>query len=304
MTGTRANPRRVIVGGGRDAASGATGGTALSDSNPRLAEWARSARSGAASDRDFVDLLMRRLSGNFSYETKLDLPGTNALDSFFFESRSGYCAYFATAMATALRAAGIEANIVMGYLGGTWNGYGGFWTVRNADAHAWVEARLDGEAALRPDPRGDAGACSDHGAWRHRGCGPPGRADRSGRRAGPLVLRMRLAGQWIEALNTRITIAVMDYGRDDTGSASGQRDATALIFLGIGLAMTGVVAASAVIAAAAVTAPLAAGSAAGTHSRRPGPGCGATGRDHHRLCRAAGAGAAGHAGRTGDGPCA
>ena len=88
---------------------------------------------------------MRRFAGNFSYDTKLDLPGTNALDSFFFESRSGYCAYFATAMATALRAAGIEANIVMGYLGGTWNGYGGFWTVRNADAHAWVEARLDGE---------------------------------------------------------------------------------------------------------------------------------------------------------------
>ena len=135
---------------------------------------------GGASDRDFLDLLMRRFAGNFSYDTKLDLPETNALDSFFFESRSGYCAYFATAMATALRAAGIEANIVMGYLGGTWNGYGGFWTVRNADAHAWVEARLDGEwQRFDPDPRGDAGACSDHGHWRHRGCGPPGRADRS-----------------------------------------------------------------------------------------------------------------------------
>ena len=249
MTGTRANPRRVIVGGGRDAASGATGGTALSDSNPRLAEWARSARSGAASDRDFVDLLMRRLAGNFSYETKLDLPGTNALDSFFFESRSGYCAYFATAMATALRAAGIEANIVMGYLGGTWNGYGGFWTVRNADAHAWVEARLDGEWQ-RFDPtlgvmpgRAPITAPGDiAGADR-----PAVRTGADGS-AGPLVLRMQLAGQWIEALNTRITIAVMDYGRDDTGSASGQRDATALIFLGIGLAMTGVVAASAVIA--------------------------------------------------------
>ena len=59
---------------------------------------------------------------------------------------------------------------------------------------------------------------------------------------------MQLAGQWIEALNTRITIAVMDYGQDDTRQRfHGQRDATALIFLGIGLAMTGVVAASAVI---------------------------------------------------------
>ena len=250
MTGTRANPRRVIVGGGRDAASGATGGTDLSDRNPRLAAWARSTRPGVASDRDFVELLLRRFADTFSYDTTLDLPEADALDSFFFESRSGYCAYFATAMATALRAAGIEANIVTGYLGGAWNGYGGFWTVRNADAHAWVEARLDGGDWRRLDPTlgvmpGRAPAAAS---------GEVTVADRPAARtgpddsAGPLMLRMRLAGQWIEALNTRITIAVMDYGQDDAGGASGRRDAAALLFLGVGLAMTGVVAASAVIA--------------------------------------------------------
>ena len=249
MTERRANPRRVIVGGGVTAMPGVAGRTSLSQHNPRLVEWARATRAGLGSDREFLDLLMRRFAESFSYDTRLDLPETDALDSFFFDGRSGYCAYFATAMASALRATGIEANIVMGYLGGTWNGYGGFWTVRNADAHAWVEARLDGGGWQRFDPT--LGVMP--GRLPATAIGDIAGADRPALRtgaddgAGPLMLRMRLAGQWIEALNTRITIAVMDYGQDDTSGGSTQRDATALLFLGIGLAMTGVVAASAVI---------------------------------------------------------
>ena len=250
MTESRANPRRVIVGGGVAAMPGAAGQTALSAHNPKLVAWARSTRRSVASDRDFVALLMRRFAGEFRYDTTLDLPETDALDRFFFDSRAGYCAYFATAMATALRAAGIEANIVMGYLGGTWNGYGGFWTVRNADAHAWVEARLDGGGWQRFDPTlgvmpgRPPAAASGEVTVADRPLVQTG-ADETG---GPLMLRIRLAGQWVEALNTRITIAVMDYGQDDAGGATGQRDSTALVFLGIGLAMTGVVAATAVVA--------------------------------------------------------
>lgn len=258
MMESRANPRRVIVGGGRESLSASLSGalagaarrTALSDRNPRLVAWARSMRASVPSDRAFVDLLMRRFAEAFTYDTTLDLPETDALDSFFFESRTGYCAYFATAMATALRAAGIEANIIMGYLGGSWNGYGRFWTVRNADAHAWVEARLDGGGWQRFDPtlgvmpgRGPAAVSGVITAADRPALQTGADAD-----AGPLLARMRLAGQWVEALNTRITIAVMDYGQDDAGGASERRDGTALLFLGIGLAMTGVVAASAVIA--------------------------------------------------------
>ena len=114
-----ANPRRIQVGG----VANPPGVIAppevapLSAANPRLAQWARKTRAGMASDRAFIDLLMRRFADTYSYDTTLSLPDNNALDSFFFEARSGYCAYFATAMATALRAAGIEANITMGYLG-------------------------------------------------------------------------------------------------------------------------------------------------------------------------------------------
>ena len=200
------------------------------------------------SDRAFIELLMRRFADTYSYDTSLSLPENNALDSFFFESRSGYCAYFATAMATALRAAGIEANITMGYLGGEWNDFGGFWTIRNADAHAWVEARPDGGGWERFDPTlqvmtGGGMSVSGEDSFAARPVLDTG-VDKGG---SPLLMRLNRAGQWIDALNTRITIAIMDYGQNG-GGGSGVRDNAAFIFLGIGLAMTGVLAIGGIVA--------------------------------------------------------
>ena len=123
ITTSLANPRRIRVAGARLPPPLVIPAEtpALSDANPRLTAWARGARAGLASDSDFARLLLKRFADRFSYDTTLDLPTQDALDSFFFEVRRGYCAYFATAMATALRAAGIEANIVMVYSGGIWN---------------------------------------------------------------------------------------------------------------------------------------------------------------------------------------
>ena len=239
-----ANPRRIQVGGVANPPGviAPPEVTPLSAANPRLAQWARETRAGMASDRAFIDLLMRRFADTYSYDTTLSLPDNNALDSFFFEARSGYCAYFATAMATALRAAGIEANITMGYLGGEWNDFGGFWTIRNADAHAWVEARPDGGVWERFDPTlqvmtGGGMMVSGVDSFVARPALDTG-VDKSGN---PLLARLSRAGQWIDALNTRITIAIMDYGQDE-GGGSGARDNAAFIFLAIGLAMTGVLA--------------------------------------------------------------
>lgn len=245
-----ANPRRVIVGGIGTAAPVIVPPEqpTLSDANPRLAAWARRARQNSASDLDFVNLLMRYFAGRYVYDTSLALPDDNALDSFFFEARSGYCAYFATAMATALRAAGIEAHVTLGYLGGEWNDYGGFWTVRNADAHAWVEARLDGGGWQRLDPTLLVmnGGGMDASGGELMASRPPFETgiDHQGN---AIMARLRIAGQWVDALNTRITIAIMDYGQTGSGGSS-RRDNAAFVFLVISLAMTGVVAAGGILA--------------------------------------------------------
>jgi hypothetical protein len=51
-----------------------------------------------------------------------------------------------------MRAAGVPARVVTGYLGGEWNPVGGYVIVRQSDAHAWTEVWLDGRGWTRVDP--------------------------------------------------------------------------------------------------------------------------------------------------------
>lgn len=61
---------------------------------------------------------------------------------FLEEADKGYCVHYATAAAVLLRAAGIPARYVTGYMVETQ--YGRLTTVQEADAHAWVEYWLPG----------------------------------------------------------------------------------------------------------------------------------------------------------------
>jgi hypothetical protein len=51
-----------------------------------------------------------------------------------------------------MRAAGVPARVVTGYLGGEWNPVGGYFIVRQSDAHAWTEVWLDETGWTRVDP--------------------------------------------------------------------------------------------------------------------------------------------------------
>lgn len=79
-------------------------------------------------------------------------PGKGSIDAFLFDTRRGYCEHYASAFAFLMRAAGLPARVVGGYLGGEWNPVGGYLIVRNADAHAWVEVWLSGKGWTRVDP--------------------------------------------------------------------------------------------------------------------------------------------------------
>jgi hypothetical protein len=74
------------------------------------------------------------------------------VDDLLFNTRLGFCGHFASAYVTLMRAAGIPARVVTGYLGGTWNPVGGYYVVRQSDAHAWAEVWLDGAGWTRIDP--------------------------------------------------------------------------------------------------------------------------------------------------------
>lgn len=110
----------------------------------RVARLADSLTAGRATRLDRVLAVRDHLAG-FGYT--LDLPATRreaTLEHFLFERREGHCEYFATALTVLLRAEGIPARTVTGFLGGTWNGFGDYLAVTGNDAHAWTEVWFPG----------------------------------------------------------------------------------------------------------------------------------------------------------------
>ncbi len=121
--------------------------------NPRtLALAARlraTAPDAAAYARAVLDYFVRE---GFEYTlTPPKLTG-NAVDEFLFSTRRGFCGHYASAFATLMRAGGVPARVVTGYLGGEWNPIGRYYLVRQSDAHAWVEIWLEGRGWARVDP--------------------------------------------------------------------------------------------------------------------------------------------------------
>lgn len=69
--------------------------------------------------------------------SRMPTGGTDFARWFLEESDTGYCVHFATATAVLLRAAGVDARYVTGYMAGVQAGETA--TVTAAQAHAWVE---------------------------------------------------------------------------------------------------------------------------------------------------------------------
>lgn len=79
-------------------------------------------------------------------------PGADSVDQFLFQTRRGFCEHYAGSFALLMRAAGVPARVVLGYQGGTLNPLNQVVTVRQSEAHAWVEVWLKQQGWLRVDP--------------------------------------------------------------------------------------------------------------------------------------------------------
>lgn len=92
-----------------------------------------------ATEEAKAEAIDRWLGANLTYTTNLPVVGANPVESFVFETRQGHCEYFATTAVMMLRLSGVPTRLVNGFLGGQWNDVGDYWTVRQGDAHSWVE---------------------------------------------------------------------------------------------------------------------------------------------------------------------
>lgn len=115
------------------------------NSDPRTRQLAKQL-AGAASD---ATDLTRRISQyfrqqQFSYSLSPGQIAAPVIDNFMFEGKTGFCSHYASASVFMLRAAGVPARLVGGYLGGDWQDAGAYLQVLQKDAHAWVEYLQDG----------------------------------------------------------------------------------------------------------------------------------------------------------------
>jgi transglutaminase-like putative cysteine protease len=125
----------------------------IGDRNPRARALAIEMRARARDDAAFArDVLQWFRTQGLEYSLEPGRTSLDSVDSTLFESKVGFCGHFASAYATMMRAAGVPARVVTGYLGGEWNPVGSFLLVRQAEAHAWTEIWLDGNGWTRIDP--------------------------------------------------------------------------------------------------------------------------------------------------------
>lgn len=121
--------------------------------NPQAREWAADLHRRYPKADALVDSLLSYFTAQpFQYTLKPPVLGPNGIDDFLFSSRAGFCAHYAGAMTFVLRAAGIPARVVAGYQGGELNPDGHYISVRQLDAHAWVEYWQPGVGWRSVDP--------------------------------------------------------------------------------------------------------------------------------------------------------
>jgi hypothetical protein len=151
------NLAREYPGSGEDAQSSLAPVYLETGTQPaEVLTWAHSVASEQTDPlrvaRGFVaDLSKRRYS--------LDTRGVDPSHPIasFLHGAPAHCEYFASAMVLGLRARGIPARVVGGFLGADRATFGREYVVREARAHMWVEAHIPGSGWTTFDPTPEEG---------------------------------------------------------------------------------------------------------------------------------------------------
>lgn len=111
------------------------------------AEWTR----GITDPAEKIAALARHFEDDFSYSLEFHQRRREALLDFLLDQRRGHCEYFAAAMTLLARAVGVPARVVAGYRVAEQSPFGGYWIVREKNAHAWTEVYLPGRGFVTVD---------------------------------------------------------------------------------------------------------------------------------------------------------
>ena len=116
--------------------------------SPKLKQWAKTNFEDANGPKDYLDKILNEFKSNNFFYSLTPVNQGNDYENFFFNTKTGYCEYYAGTFTILARLAGIPARIVTGYYGGSYNNLGDFYTFKQRDAHSWVEIFIDNNWVL------------------------------------------------------------------------------------------------------------------------------------------------------------
>ncbi|HUY74469.1 MAG TPA: transglutaminaseTgpA domain-containing protein [Candidatus Dormibacteraeota bacterium] len=127
---------------------------AYSSLSQRARTLAAKVTGSATNEFDVVMALTTYLQASYHYTLALPPvpPGTDPVDWFLFDVKTGYCEQFATAETLMLRSLGIPARLATGYSTGDYDPVLDQSVVREHDAHAWVEVWFPSFGWVPVDP--------------------------------------------------------------------------------------------------------------------------------------------------------
>ncbi|MBC7785656.1 MAG: DUF3488 domain-containing protein, partial [Burkholderiales bacterium] len=123
-------------------------------------------------DEQIAHSIEQHLQTNFSYTLDLTdarrVADKDPLVEFLYTLKRGHCEYFAGAMALLCQSLGMDARMVVGFKCDEFNSIGGYYQVRQSQAHAWVEVRtLNGWQLFDPTSSREAAGGRQTSLWKH-----------------------------------------------------------------------------------------------------------------------------------------
>jgi len=120
---------------------------------PAIGALAEKISAQAKTPYDKADAITQYLRSNITYATTVENPppGQDPLYWFLFDSKTGFCNYYASAEVILLHSVGIPARLVVGFAEGEFSSPN-LYVVRERDEHAWPEVYFPGSGWVEFEP--------------------------------------------------------------------------------------------------------------------------------------------------------
>ncbi|GCE19561.1 DUF4129 domain-containing transglutaminase family protein [Dictyobacter kobayashii] len=125
------------------------------DLSPQVHQTAAQWTAGATNAYEALKQIEAHLNDSRKFKYSIDnapIPPNKDVVDWLLETHTGYCTYYASAMAVMGRLLHIPTRLVTGFSSGKYDVTRQVWSVAGSDAHSWVQAYFPGYGWLDFDP--------------------------------------------------------------------------------------------------------------------------------------------------------